>query len=135
MMTQEEEDKLQNQKVTDLLNKITDLKEQAMEDKSHFYVANTLGRCHEIIQDLHVINVHTIRENRHLLDTRRLHLAGLAMQALLTRLPATEYYPQQIPKAAFDIADKMVNYGKQDSKTKCTDDGTGITSTKNSNDV
>ncbi len=131
MITQEEEDKLHNQKVSDLLEKINDLKTQAMEEQSHFYVANTLGRCHEIIQDLHVVNVHTIKENRHLLDTRRLHLAGLAMQALII----SDGQMCDTAQQAFLIADSMVNYGKQDSKTKCTGDGTGTTSTKDSNNV
>ncbi len=131
MITPEEEDKLHNQKVMDLLEKITDLKTQAMEEQSHFYVANTLGRCHEIIQNMHIENGELRRSNAGLADNRRWYFAGLAMQALITSDGIMGDTTQQ----AFLIADNMVNYVKQDSKAKCTDDGTGTTTTKNSNNV
>ncbi len=134
-MTPEEELKLQGDMVTGLLNKISDLKRQAVEEQSHFYVANVLGECYEVIKSLHIISVQTAKENLKLTDHKRLYFAGKALQGLLAGANPEQGYCCNIVEEAFQIADNMVNYGKQDSKTKCTDDGTGTTPTEDSNNV
>ncbi len=131
MITKEEELKLEGQRVADLLNNISGLQQQAIEENSHFYVANILGKCYETIKTLHIINMETIRENELLRDHKRWEIAAKAMQEYLHMMDASEFC--LIPKAAFTLADNMVNYGKQNSETKCTSDGTGNTHSEDSN--
>ncbi len=132
-ITEEEERELHAQHVADLLNKIGDIKRQAVEEKSHFYVASTLGRCCEMIKTLHITNTEISRDNRLLTDHKRLLFAGLAMQSLL--VVNKDDCIQTTCEKAFGIADNMVKHGKQNSKTKCTGDDTGIATTENTNYV
>ncbi len=116
-MTPEEELKLQGDQVTELLNKISGLKQQAMEEHSHFYVANILGRCYEMIKVLHIQSVQTIKENLNISNNRRLHYAGQALNGLL----ASNGLMFDTVDQAYRLADEMVDYGRQESKVKETD--------------
>jgi hypothetical protein len=133
----EDEQKLQSQKIVELLNEIT-LSKQGLIEKKDFKTANQLGRCYEIISSLHVANTEAIRDNRLLTDHKRLNFAGQAMQAMIIResgdknkLPFHLYY-EDIVRSAFNIADSMVNYGKANSETNGAGDGIGSQSTKDS---
>ncbi len=128
MMTPEVEENLQTEKVVELLNEITGSKQYLIE-KNDFGVANLLGRCYEMVKNLHITNTEISRENRAITDHRRNIWAGLAMQGLL----AKDGEQFDTPKQAFSLADNMVDYGKQESKTKGTEDGLGTTASKDNN--
>ncbi len=115
-MTTEDELKLQGDKVVELLNELSSIKKYVAEDLKNFGLANTLGRAAEMIKALHIINVETIKENIAVTDGARLHFAGQAMQGLIQRY--ANYH--NIVVEAFEIADNMVNYGKQESQVNET---------------
>jgi negative regulator of replication initiation len=74
----DEEQKLQGDKVVELLNEISAVK-QSLLKTNDFGQANMLGRCYETIKTLHIINTEAVRENRLLTDHHRLYFAGQAM--------------------------------------------------------
>lgn len=133
--TQEVEKELEAQRIAYLLNDVECLKQEFIDagkfssKLNRFYVANILGKCYENIKRLHITNVDTVRENENLTDHRRWVFAGQAMQALI----ASDGVMADTTQEAFLIADNMVKHGKQNSKTKCTGDGTGNTCPENNN--
>ncbi len=123
-MTYEEEQRLHADHVVGLLNEIS----SCGHEQDEIGLSNLLGRCREMIKTLHVINIEAMRENRAMSDHHRTHFAGMALQALIGRTHEDGTVDVLI-EHAYTIADKMVNYGKNDSKTKCTDGDTGTPST------
>ncbi len=109
MNVADEGQRLQGVAITELLNEISDLKRQAVEEQSHFYVANILGKCHETVKRLHIVNTEIVRENKAINDNRRLHFAGQAMQALIQRYGNNA----DIMEDAFAIATDMVTESKK----------------------
>ncbi len=127
-MKSKEEQELQHDKIVELLNEISSCKQGELE-RNNFGKANMLGRCYELLKTLHITNTERGKDLRMITDHKRLHFAGQAMQALII----SDGVMGDTVAEAFMIADSMVKYGKTNSKTKCTGDGTGNTSTEDSN--
>ncbi len=112
-----DEEKLQGQMIADLLNKISDFKKQAVEEKGHFsidvfdfkYVANLLGEVYEVTKDLHTCNVQLNNENKVVGNSLRNHYAGLAMQKILEfQDNKEEVNVDLVAKLSFVTADAMM---------------------------
>ncbi len=108
-MNEEEEQELQGAKVVELLNEIS-LNKPFLIEKKNFLIANMLGRCYDMLTNLHITNTETVRENRLLTDHKRLHFAGMAMQALI----ASDGVMNDTVKEAYLLADSMVEHSKKE---------------------
>jgi isopropylmalate/homocitrate/citramalate synthase len=130
--TEEQEIEEKETRIVNTLNSISDIKRQAVEEKSHFYVAKVICDCENLIKELHGENTFYHRENRVVTNQLRNHFAGLAMTSLLT----TYADERNVPDEAYSIADDMVKYAKeerQEDKVKGTDDGLDGTTAEDNN--
>jgi hypothetical protein len=130
--TEEQEIEEKETRIVNTLNSISDIKRQAVEEKSHFYVAKILCDCENLIKELHGENTFYHRENRAVTAQLRNHFAGLAMSSLLT----TYAHEDDIVKESFRVADNMVIHAKeekQEDKVKGTDDGLDGTTAEDNN--
>jgi hypothetical protein len=127
--TEEQEIEEKETRIVNTLNSISDIKRQAVEEKSHFYVAKIICDCENLIKELHGENTFYHRENRIVSNQLRNHFAALVLNGLLATYPDME----GIAKDSFKIADEMVKYAKQEDKVEGTEDGLDSASANDSN--
>lgn len=132
MKTEEQEVEEKETRIVNTLNAISDIKRQAIEDESHFYVAKIICDCENLIKELHGENTFYHRENRAVTDQLRNHFAAQAMTALLATYQDTEGLSEE----AYRVADDMVKYGqkeKQEGEAEVTGDDPELASAEDSN--
>jgi hypothetical protein len=131
-MDEEQDIEAKETGIVNTLNAISNIKRQAMEEESHFYVAKIICDCENLIKELHGENCFYRRENKAVTDQLRNHFAALAMSALLT----TYTDEGDVVEEAYSIADNMVKYGqeeKQEGEVEGTEDGLDDADTEDNN--
>jgi hypothetical protein len=127
----EKEKKLQQEKIAELMDSIN-IQKEAEADNGHYYAANILGKCFNWLHRLHMDNVALAEENDAMTHHWEFHFSGLAMQSIVNRAKGDGLDVKRLTQASFQIAEEMVKYGKEKSKTKGTEDGLGTTSSEDS---
>jgi hypothetical protein len=127
------EKKLQQEKIAALMDNLSVLKKAEAESYQH-NTANILGECSYWLHRLHMENEALTEENEAMARHWKFHFSGLAMEGFISRSVHSDGLDiGKITEAAFRVADLMVKYGKEESKTKGTEDGLGTASSENSN--
>jgi hypothetical protein len=75
-------------------------------DKQHFEAAQVISQSIDLIKSAHISNVFLTKENAALKANLRMHIAGMAMNALVSA--GVESCTKTIAKKAFALAEDML---------------------------